>query len=152
MHADVGEDWLCPHCEQPIGQFWPKPIAAPPFLHKLAEHASGIITECAALPDGSGFATMTLPLPPGHWLTAPGDNVPPMPFKIGTVGDAVIGHITREQFADAIRAAGKYAVRCATMNGREIDFDPDAMLQNFVVGMLGYWTLDGLSADPTGNP
>ena len=52
-----------------------------------------------------------------------------------------------------IRLAGKYAVRCATMNGKEMDFDPDALLQNLVVGFLGYFTEDGLDhEDDWANP
>lgn len=30
--------------------------------------------------------------------------------------------------------------------------DPDALLQNLVVGFLGYWTNDGLSSDEWANP
>ena len=54
--------------------------------------------------------------------------------------------------ADRVRAAGKYAVRCATMNGKEMDFDPDALLQNLVTGFLGYHTENGLSDDEDANP
>lgn len=42
-----------------------------------------------------------------------------------------------------LRAGGKYAYRCATMNGKMDDMDPDALLNNLVVGMLGVWTPDG---------
>ena len=38
------------------------------------------------------------------------------------------------------------------MNGKEMDFDPGALLQNLVVGMLGYWTENGLSSDEWANP
>lgn len=31
------------------------------------------------------------------------------------------------------------------MNGSEMDFDPDALLDNLVVGFLGYWTRDGFT-------
>ena len=57
-----------------------------------------------------------------------------------------------KDFAEKIRKAGKHAVRCATMRGKEMNFDPDALLQNLVVGMLGYWTEDGLSSDEWANP
>ena len=50
----------------------------------------------------------------------------------------------REDLVAALRAAGRYACRASTMNGKEMDFDPDAMLQNLVVGLLGEWTDDGL--------
>lgn len=60
--------------------------------------------------------------------------------------------MTRDDFAERIRDAGRYAVKCATMNGTEMDFDPDALLQNLVVGMLGYWTDNGLTDDEWANP
>jgi hypothetical protein len=115
-------------------------------LDEIAAATGGRIETAAALPDGSGFAVMSMPLPSHHWLTQPGHNTPPMPFRKGTDDP------TRQQWADAIREAGRYAVRCATMNGTEDDFDPDALVQNLVVGMLGYFTPDGFSSDLWANP
>lgn len=115
-------------------------------LEEIAAATGGKIEEVASLPDGSGFAVMSMPLPKDHWLTAEHINVPPMPFRIGT-DDPL-----RYELAEKIRAAGRYAVRSATMNGKEMDFDPDALIQNLVVGMLGYWTADGLSSDSWANP
>lgn len=89
------------------------------------------------LPDGSGFAVMSMALPEDHWLYAEGDNDPPMPFRRGTSDPH------REEWAKSIWAAAKYAVRCATRNGKDADFDPDALCQNMVVGLIGYWTPDG---------
>ncbi len=88
------------------------------------------------LPDGSGFFIASFPLPKDHWLFAEGENVPPAPMRIG-VGEA------RTRLAMDIRAAARHAVRASTMNGKEMDFDPDAMVQNMIVGLLGYWTEDG---------
>ena len=91
---------------------------------------------------------MSLPLPKDHWLTKPGCNEPPAPFRLGTAEDGsnILPRIkTREEFAQKIREATRYAVRASTMNGKVDDFDPDAVVQNMVVGMLGYWTPDGLS-------
>ena len=121
------------------------------MLDEIAKAAGGKIEEVGALPDGSGFATMALPLPKDHWLTAEGHNVPPMPLRVGLHSSRLV-EWSRQEFADAIRAAGRYAVRCATMNGKESDFDPDALIQNLVVGLLGYWTEDGLSSDAWENP
>ncbi|MCI0393275.1 MAG: DUF1778 domain-containing protein [Acidobacteria bacterium] len=126
----------------------PHPI---PQLQDIAEAAGGKIEEVTLLPDGHGFAMMSMPLPADHWLTQPDEfNVPPMPIRMGT------DHPDRERFAEALTGAGRYAVRCATMNGKEMDFDPDALIKNLVVGMLGYHTPDGLSrdewADPTPTP
>ena len=110
------------------------------IVKRLVNDLGGEIQEInGPLPDGSGFAVASFPLPEDHWLLAEGYNKPPMPFQRGTADPA------RQEWADKIREAGRYAIRASTMNGKEMDFDPDAMLQNFVVGMLGYWTLDGLS-------
>ena len=52
-----------------------------------------------------------------------------------------------------VREAVKYAVRGATMSGKDMDFDPDALVQNALVGLFGYHTEDGLSdIDPWANP
>ncbi len=93
-------------------------------VHRITNEAGEVV---------HAFATMSMPLPKTHWIYQKDDT----PAKLN-----------RRQFEKAIRAAGKYAVRCATMNGTEMDFDPDALLQNLVVGMLGYWTETGLTTDP----
>lgn len=98
------------------------------------------------LPDGSAFSFMSFPLPKGHWLYQEGQNIPPMGHRLGTDSPH------RQEWAEKVRAAGKYAIRASTMNGKDMDFDPDAMLQNLVVGLLGYWTPDGLSKYPDENP
>ena len=115
---------------------------APLNLKKLAKKLGGKLESVTTLPDGSGAATMSLPLPKNHWLTQPGENVPPMPMRTGTA------NVQRIPLEAQIRAAGRYALRAATMNGAEEDFDPDALIQNLVVGMLGYCTPTGLSDDP----
>src|SRR5512146_813071 len=93
--------------------------------------------KCYILPDGSAFAVMSFPLPKDHWLTQPGENKPPMPFRLGTEEDGANlwpKIRQREEAAAKIREAARYAVRASTMNGKENDFDPDAMVQNFVTG------------------
>jgi len=107
---------------------------------EIAAAVGGTIHEAVILPDGSGFATMTTALPKDHWLYAEHPDDPPAPMRVG-VG------VARDQLAQQIREATRYAVRATTMNGRVMDFDPDAMVQNMVVGLLGYWTKDGLSTD-----
>lgn len=111
--------------------------------------AGGKIEESARLPDGSGFMTASFPLRKDHWIYETDKDgfglPPPMPFRMGD-GEQ------RRAWADKIRAAGRYAVRASTMNGKTEDFDPDAMLQNFVVGMLGYFTADGSSGESWSNP
>ena len=89
------------------------------------------------LPDGSGFFTASLPLPANHWLYAPRCDVwdndrndyadKPKP---------ILTHAQRE----AVITATRYAIRAATMNGKETDFDPDALVQNAVVALCGPYT------------
>jgi len=109
----------------------------PPEIERLVSESGGKIDSMGVLPDGSGFATASFPLPKDHWLTQPGHNDPPAPFKMGTID------LRRREWAEHIRAAARYAIRASTMNGAIEDFDPDAMVQNMVIGMLGYWTPDG---------
>lgn len=109
------------------------------ILDNLAENCGGTIESVTKLPDGSGFATMTMPLPKDHWLTADGHNEPPAPLRVGTDSPA------RAVLVQQVTAAARYAVRAATDNGKINDFDPDAMVQNMVVGLLGYFTPDGFS-------
>jgi hypothetical protein len=133
----------------------------------LIEGAGGKVEEFGpVLPDGSSFAIGSFPLPADHWSTVDPEksNVPPMPFRMGINDYTAIGNcpskdepprqigMTRQDFADKIWAAGKYAYRASTMNGRDTDLDPDALLQNLVVGLLGYWTEDGYSGDDWANP
>lgn len=136
-------------------------------LGEIAKAGDGKINEVGLLPDGSGFATMSFPLRKDHWIYRPDSgedyDSPPMPFRMGSEetcywGKSADGRSAaeftgdRQAFADKIREAGRYAVRGATMCGKEMDFDPDALLQNLVTGMLGYWTEDGLSSDDWANP
>lgn len=87
------------------------------------------------LPDGSGFTTVSMPLPKTHWIYKPCGE-PPAPWRVGE-GEQRIA------LAKDIWDAGKWAVKGATMSGKDEDFDPDALVQNLVVGLLGYWTEDG---------
>lgn len=88
------------------------------------------------LPDGSAFFTASCPLPKDHWLYVEHDNVPPMPMKIGLSEE-------RSELVRQIREAARFAIRASTMNGKEQDFDPDAMVQNMIIGLVGYYTLTG---------
>lgn len=118
------------------------------LVHQLAKDLGGTVESMMRLPDGSGCATISMPLPADHWSTANPDefSVPPMPFRLGT--DSAQHH----EIAEKIRAAGRYAYRSATMNGKDTDLDPDALIRNLIVGLIGYWTPDGLSSDEWANP
>ena len=109
-------------------------------VEKLAKNLGGKIDYFSGpLQDGSGFATMSMPLPKDHWLTIEGHNEPPAPMRMGT------DNPERKMMREKLILAGRYAVRTATMNGKDDDFDPDALIQNLIIGMLGYHTYDGLS-------
>lgn len=119
----------------------PRIAALPAPVRDLVEVAGGTVQEVGGpLPDGSGFAVASFPLPAGHWLRAEGFDVPPMPFRMGTDDPR------RAEWVTKIRTAARYAVRAATMNGADLDFDPDALVQNSVIGLLGYYTPSGLSS------
>lgn len=146
-------------------------------LTKMAEDKGGSLTMHQIKNEQGetvhGFATMSMPLRKDHWIYQKAEDgfgsPPPMPLRMGAEdhatlvvttspandpGWATARHLTlnRRQMADLIRSAGKYAVRSATMHGVDMDFDPDAMLQNLVVGFLGYWTATGLTSDEWDNP
>jgi len=145
-------------------------------VEQIAEACGGTITDGGILPDGSGFAVISMSLKPTHWIyqkTNPLFDAPPMPLKMGSGERATIiiddipskdcldagadgargVTMTREGFAEIIREAGRYAIKASTMHGQEMNFDPDAMVQNLVVGLLGYWTDNGLSScDDWANP
>lgn len=140
------------------------PKDLPDVIQRLAEDVGGTLTEGGRLPDGSGFALMSMPLPKHHWAIQQTEEYepPPMVFRMGADEHAVVAVqregapvpdiMTKREFAEKIRVAGKYAYRASTMQGKEPDLDPDALLQNLVVAFLGYWTADGLSSDEWANP
>jgi hypothetical protein len=130
-----------PETSAPVGPYDAAPYAA------LGLTPPG--ANVAPLPDGSAFAVGSTTLPEDHWLTANPDvpNVPPMPFRVGRDNLRL-----RLAMSERISAAARYAVRRATMNGSSTDFDPDALVWNLLVGMLGYNTSDGLSDEDEGNP
>jgi hypothetical protein len=122
----------------------------PKEVSDMIESAGGKVTSGAILPDGHAFMTASFPLQPDHWLyqtdkdgfTGP----PPMPFRMGTKNPRY------QEFNEKVRAAAKYAIKASTRNGKDEDFDPDAMVQNMLVGLLGYHSEDGLSQDSWANP
>ena len=86
------------------------------------------------LPDGSAFFTVSLPLPANHWLYAP--QCFEWDSERDTSTDTPRPILDNSQRA-AVVAAIRYAVRGATMNGKELDFDPDALVQNAAYALCG---------------
>ncbi|WP_342705199.1 hypothetical protein OHZ10_29415 [Burkholderia arboris] len=87
----------------------------------------------AKLPDGSGFAIASMPLPKDHWLYA--DRTYSKPDQIEP--DELPMPILTHRHRDAVVAAIRYAVRGATMCGKESDFDPDALVLNAAYALCG---------------
>lgn len=94
---------------------------------EVDEHQAAI---SARLPDGSGFATAKFPLPENHWLYED--------TKFGDYdGKALLNPETdRHEF----HARCKEAIRRATVSGKDMDFDPDALVQNLSVLVCGQFT------------
>ena len=91
--------------------------------------------QVTVLPDGSAFAVMSYPLPKDHWLYADRqyNNGEYEPVELGK---PVLTHELR----DAVVSAVRYAIRGATNCGKEVDFDPDALVQNAVYALCGPFT------------
>lgn len=88
------------------------------------------------LPDGSGFFTASLPLPKDHWLYTP--RLPGWDNERDCAPDLPLPIIDHAKRADVIVAL-RYAIRGATMCGTVQDFDPDALVQNAVVALCGFY-------------
>ena len=94
--------------------------------------ASGAADNCTILPDGSAFAVGSFPLPQDHWLYAPHEYEPGADEPKELLAP-ILTHAQRNEVVAAVR----YAVRGATMCGKEPDFDPDALVQNAVYALCG---------------
>ena len=105
---------------------------------------SGFLSETLDLGNGTAVSTMSLPLTSDHWSRLPGCSPPPMFLRCG-LGPA------RDVLKAKIVEAARHAYRAATMRGTAT-LDPDALVQNLVVAMLGYCTEDGLSLEGWENP
>lgn len=91
------------------------------------------------LPDGSAFSVMSFPLPNDHWLTAPSCEV--WDDERDTPSDTPLPILTHDS-RHAVISAIRYAVRGATMNGKDMDFDPDALVQNAVYALCGPYPIE----------
>jgi len=96
------------------------------------------MNEVYVLPDGSAFSTAAYPLPKDHWLYAP--ICPDWDSVRDTSADTPHPILTHDQ-RHAVVAAVRYAIRGATMCGKEQDFDPDALVQNAVYALCGPYGL-----------
>lgn len=97
-----------------------------------SEHTGEPVT---LLPDGSAFGVMSFPLPDDHWIYAP-NEYRDGEYKPIDLPKPILTHALRDEVVAAVR----YAVRGATMKGKEQDFDPDALVQNAVYALCGPYT------------
>ena len=87
------------------------------------------------LPDTSAFAVMSYPLPKDHWLYADrqyNDGA----YEPAELGKPVLTYELRVSVVSAVR----YAIRGATNCGKDMGFDPDALVQNAVYALCGTYT------------
>ena len=96
------------------------------------------MTEPTILPDGSAFSVLSLPLQEDHWLYREYVYMPGS-FDPVELPSPCLTHADRDRVISAIR----YAIRGATMRGREKDFDPDALVQNAVYALCGPFHAEG---------
>ena len=102
----------------------------------LAEQPAEQQEPVTVLPDGSAFAVMSYPLPKDHWLYAD-RQYNDGEYEPVELGKPVLTHELR----DAVVSAVRYAIRGATNCGKEVDFDPDALVKNAVYALCGPFTL-----------
>ena len=97
------------------------------------------------LPDGSAFFMASLPLPKDHWLYAPRAEGWDSERECSPeVPQPILTHAVRAQ----VQAAIRYAVRAATMQGTDMDFDPDALVQNATYALCGPFGGAQIAAPP----
>jgi len=108
---------------------------ASPVMGTLPEQPAQQQGPVTVLPDGSAFAVMSYPLPKDHWLYAD-RQYNDGEYEPVELGKPVLTHELR----DAVVSAVRYAIRAATNCGKEVDFDPDALVQNAVYALCGPFT------------
>ena len=88
--------------------------------------------EVTVLPDGSAFGIMSFPLPYDHWMYRNREYLPGADDPVD-LPKPILTHALCEH----VEAAVRYAVRGATNCGKELDFDPDALVLNAVYALCG---------------
>lgn len=86
------------------------------------------------LNDGSGFFIASFPLPKDHWIYAP--RCAEWNSERDVIADCP-SPIVPVELREKVHAALRYAIRAATMCGTDMDFDPDALVQNTSYALCG---------------
>lgn len=110
------------------------------LLEELRKRAGGELKEVGFVHE-HGFATLSFPLRKDHWIFNEEEEPAPMSMRMGT------DNPRREEMENRIRMAARYAIRESTRNGKDMNFNPDAMVQNFIIGTLGYYTPSGCDSE-----
>lgn len=76
------------------------------------------------LPDDSSFFVASFPLPEDHWIYSK-DEHQAMP------------QVYIQTNRDVIRNAAKWAIKACTYDGKDMDFDPDALVNSLVRAICG---------------
>lgn len=84
-------------------------------------------SDVTVLPDGSAFMVASAPLPKDHWLYEP------RVYPDWSTQPALIDVGQRA----AVITALQYAVKGATRDGQDLDFDPDALVLNALYALKG---------------
>lgn len=152
LAAPGEDDTRCPTCGEDGGTscgavgcgLLTDPLAAQ--YAKLAQHCAMLEAKLAAvekvepntvtlLPDGSAFGMMTFPLPADHWLYREREYATPESTETVDLPPPFVPRTVENK--ELVRLAARWAIRASTNCGKENDFDPDAMVQNFVYATLG---------------
>jgi len=78
------------------------------------------------LPDDSSFFVTKMPLPKDHWLYSPRDS----------------SYISITLHRDDVRNAVRLALKRVTKDGKDMDFDPDALVQEVQFLLCGPLEMD----------
>lgn len=87
------------------------------------------------LPDGSAFAVLSLPLPADHWLYREREYATPESLETVDLPPPFV--LKTGENIELVMLAARWAIRASTNCGKDNDFDPDAMVQNFMYATLG---------------
>ena len=86
------------------------------------------------LPDGSGFMLASFPLPQSHWIYHKKEH---KEHVEGTLHQFVTEE-NYQNLKEKVQTAVRLAIQGATMSGKDMDFDPDALVQNAIIELLGH--------------
>jgi hypothetical protein len=130
LHAFAEIDLATPGVPRDFAE---RVLRARAALAEAPEAGEPVAETGAVLPDGSAFMVASFPLPADHWLYAPRTEWDSVRDDFAETPIPILSNHQRQ----AVAAAARYAIRGATMCGKEMDFDPDAMVLNFCYAMCG---------------